>query len=428
MTPRLARRDLMKATGALAGVAVLGGSTLQSASAQTTLRMAWWGSEERHQRTIEAFAVFSEKFPELTVSPEIQSFDAHFEKLAVQTAGGNAPDVFQMSGQFINEYAARGALLDLNQFIPDTIATGDWDTSTLEHGLINGEMAGLPIGLDAYTICYDITALSEFGLEMPGPEMTWEEFALFAAEISTAGGDGYYGVTDSGARYEALETFVRQRGKTLFTADGTGFGFEPADLTEWWTYWDNLRNEGVATTAEIQAAAQSEELGPLIQGTAAMYFTTSGQFVNLQALTEQELGLHTMPRGTSDDPGSFIRPGLFISASVSTEYPQESAQLINFLLNDPDAAAVLLTARGVPPAPAIRELLQAQVTPEEQKTFAFIDQVTTASVQTNILTPPGGTQAMDVLGRIYESIAFGQTSIDEGVSQFFEEGPSVLGV
>ena len=69
--------------------------------------MAWWGSEERHQRTIEALDLFAEVNPNVAeVTPEIGTFDSHFDKLAVQTAGGNAPDVFQMSGQYINEYAA----------------------------------------------------------------------------------------------------------------------------------------------------------------------------------------------------------------------------------------------------------------------------------------------------------------------------------
>jgi multiple sugar transport system substrate-binding protein len=428
MTPRLARRDLLKMTAAMAGASALGGLGLNEASAATTLRMAWWGSEERHQRTIEAFELFSEKYPDITVSPEIQSFDAHFDKLAVQTAGGNAPDVFQMSGQYINEYAARGALLDLTPFIPDPIDISTWDPKTTADGLINDQMVGLTIGIDAYTICYDVTALSELGLDVPGPEVTWEEFALFAGEVSAASGDGYYAVADAGGRYEPLETFVRQRGKTLFSADGTAMGFEPDDLSEWWEYWNTLRNDGVATTAEIQSAAQSEELGALIQGTAAMYFTTSGQFVNLQGLTEHELGLLTLPRGAEPDPGSFLRPALFISASVSTEHPQESAQLIEFLLNDPDAANILMTARGVPPAPAIREQIRELVSPEEQKAFGFIDQVTTASVQANILTPPGGREVMDELGRIYESIAFGQSSIEDGVADFFENGPALLGV
>jgi multiple sugar transport system substrate-binding protein len=427
MSYHVRRRDLLRASGVLAGAAAFGGLRVSRARAATELRMAWWGSDQRHQRTIQALELFSQQNPDITVSSEVGTFDSHFDKLAVQTAGGNAPDVFQMSGQLINEYAARGALLDLNQFIPSGIDTSTWDTSVTSHGLINGAMAGLPIGLDAYTICYDTTTLAEHNLEMPGADVTWEDFASFATQVAQTVGDGYFGVADAGGRYEPLETFVRQRGKTLFSADGTGIGFERQDLVEYWTYWNDLRESGAATSAEVQAAATTEELGPLVQGTAAMYFTTSSQFVNLQGLTEKELGLHTLPVGPAGETGSFIRPGLFISAYAETEHPQESALLINFLLNNPDAAAILLTARGVPPAPAIREQIQSLVTPEEQKTFGFIDQITTASTQSNILTPAGGLEVTDLLARSYQAIAFGQSSIDEAADDFFEQAPSLLG-
>jgi multiple sugar transport system substrate-binding protein len=411
----------------MAGAAAFGALRVERARAATELRMAWWGSDERHQRTLQALELFSQQNPEITVSSEVGTFDSHFDKLAVQTAGGNAPDVFQMSGQLINEYAARGTLLDLNQFIPTGIDTSAWDSSVTSHGLINGSMAGLPIGLDAYTICYDAAKMAEFGLEMPGADVTWEAFAAFATQVAQTVGNGYFGVADAGGRYEPLETLVRQRGKTFFSADGVGLGFEQQDLVDYWTYWNDLRMSGAATSAEVQAAATSEELGALVQGTAAMYFTTSSQFVNLQGLTEQELGLHTLPVGPGGETGSFVRPGLFISAYANTRYPQESALLINFLLNNPESAAILLTARGVPPAPAIREQIQSLVTPEEQKTFGFIDQITTASTQSNILTPAGGLEVTDLLMRSYQAIAFEQTSIDEAADDFFAQAPSLLG-
>ncbi len=430
MALRIARRDLIKASSALAGASALGLSFGRLASAlEVTLRMAWWGSEERHQRTIEALDLFAEVNPNVAeVTPEIGTFDSHFDKLAVQTAGGNAPDVFQMSGQYINEYAARGALLDLNQYIPDIIDVSGWDESVTQHGLINGVMAGLPIGLDAYTVCYDATVIEENGFEVPAVDWSWDDFAEWATNISETMGEGYYGTGDAGGRYEPLETFVRQRGKTLFSEDGAALGFEKQDLIEWFTYWDDLRKAGVAAPAEVEAAAQEQEQSPLVQGIAAVYWTTSSQYVNLQGLTQNDVALHTMPHSEEGESGSFIRPGLFISAYVDTQYAEESAQLIQFLLNDPDAAAILQTARGVPPSPAVRELLIDQVSEAERHSFEYITQVTDISTQKNILTPPGGREVTDLISRTYEAIAFEQTSIEDGVDQIFEEAASLLGV
>jgi len=209
---RLPRRDVLRMGGGLA--AGLGAGRLLGASpvaAQDTpilLRLAWWGSAERHERTYEAMALFEETHPGITVTSEVATFDGHFDKLAVQTASGEAPDVFQMSGQYILDYAGRGALLDLNQFIPDIIDVSAWDEGTKNLGLIDGVMAGLTIGVDSYAIIFDEEVMAEIGIEMP-ETMTWDEFATLANEVSAALGEGKYGTEDAGGGYEAFETFVR---------------------------------------------------------------------------------------------------------------------------------------------------------------------------------------------------------------------------
>ena len=71
-----------------------------------------------------------------------------------------------------------------------------------EYGLINGVMAGLLIGLDAYTVCYDATVIEENGFEVPAVDWSWDDFAEWATNISETMGEGYYGTGDAGGRYE----------------------------------------------------------------------------------------------------------------------------------------------------------------------------------------------------------------------------------
>jgi multiple sugar transport system substrate-binding protein len=428
---RLPRRDILRMGGGLA--AGLGAGQLLGASraaAQDTpilLRLAWWGSAERHERTYEAMALFEETHPGITVTSEVATFDGHFDKLAVQTASGEAPDVFQMSGQFILDYAERGALLDLNQFIPDIIDVSSWDEGTRNLGLIDGVMAGLTIGVDSYAIIFDEEVMAEIGIEMP-ESMNWDEFATLANEVSAALGEGKYGTEDAGGGYEAFETFVRQRGKRLFSEDGTALGFDRDDVIDWFTYWEALRQSGGATPADITAANLTPETTPLVAGQSPMEWTTASQFVNFQGLQPHELGLRMYPAGPEgSEPGQFIRPALFISASTDTEYPTESADLINFMLNDLDAAAILRTARGIPASPPVREFLLADVSEGERKTFEFIDLVADTATQSNVLTPPGGRAVTDLMTQANLAVAFGQLSIEEAVDQFMAEAPAELG-
>jgi multiple sugar transport system substrate-binding protein len=429
MIQRMHRRSLLQ----LAGVAAvgLGGLPLSPVGAQDQpifLRLAWWGSAERHERTYEALALFEELNPNIKVTSEVATFDGHFDKLAVQIAGGEAPDVFQMSGQYILDYAGRGALLDLAPFVPDVIDLSDWDAGTRDLGLIDGKMAGIVIGIDTYAIIFDEEVFAEAGIEMPD-SLTWDEFATLANDLAAALGDGRWGAEDAGGSYEALEAFVRQRGKRLFSEDGLSLGFEQQDLIDWFTFWDDLRKSGAVPPADVTSATQTlPENSPLVMGQAPIEFTTASQFVNFQGLQPHTLGMRMYPNGPEgSEPAQFIRPALYISAAAATEHPQESAELINFLLNDLDAAAILRTARGIPASPKVRELLLVDVDDTERKSFELIDQVTATATQTNVLTPPGGRAATDVITDANLSIGFGQETIEAAVERVFVEATAELG-
>src|SRR5690625_1309081 len=68
---------------------------------QIELRMAWWGSQTRHDYTLEAIEIYEEKNPQITIDPEFSGWDGYWEMLATQAAGGDLPDIIQMDMQYI---------------------------------------------------------------------------------------------------------------------------------------------------------------------------------------------------------------------------------------------------------------------------------------------------------------------------------------
>ena len=63
---------------------------------QAALRVAWWGSQERHNMTIEALDAYTAEAG-TEFSYEYTSWTSYFENLATQAVGSNRPDVIQMS-------------------------------------------------------------------------------------------------------------------------------------------------------------------------------------------------------------------------------------------------------------------------------------------------------------------------------------------
>jgi multiple sugar transport system substrate-binding protein len=117
----LTRRDFLRVGGsALASAYVLGISGCggsQSQGGQVTLRYAnWVASEEATRETItKAIEAFEKQNPNVKVESVAIPFDQMRQQLVTMAAGGNPPDVMQLSGPWSQELGAQGALVDLSE-------------------------------------------------------------------------------------------------------------------------------------------------------------------------------------------------------------------------------------------------------------------------------------------------------------------------
>ena len=59
----------------------------QSGGAPVELRVAWWGSQDRHNRTIKAIELFQKKYPNIKVTYEFAGWGDYWTKMTTQAAG-----------------------------------------------------------------------------------------------------------------------------------------------------------------------------------------------------------------------------------------------------------------------------------------------------------------------------------------------------
>ncbi len=69
-------------------------------------------AQQEHPGEIDAYMKAN---PDVKISGQPGEFNSYWDKLATQTAGGQAPDIIQMDMNYISEYGTRGALLDLGK-------------------------------------------------------------------------------------------------------------------------------------------------------------------------------------------------------------------------------------------------------------------------------------------------------------------------
>jgi multiple sugar transport system substrate-binding protein len=397
------------------------GSGSGNSGGNVTITFAWWGSDSRATITRKAVDLFEQRNPGVKVQTTFSAYAAYWEKLATQTAGGNAPDVITMDTRYLSEYGSRRVLLDLNEGAGKQVSLNDISPELAKTGMLGDKRYAVPWAQNASSLVYDTKAYDGVDLSK---SMTWEQFRTAAEKISSAGGKR--GVTDFGMLDSALEIWLRQHGKQFYTPDGH-LGFTDADLKAFWQLANGFRTSKAATTAEVTASYNTApEQSPLGKKLTAAEFAYDSVYPSFQKANGGTMGVAPYP---SDDPsttGQYRRPTMFLSVSAKSKAQDTAAKLVDFLVNDPDAGRLLGADRGLPPNLKVRQQLAAAATGTDKVVFDY-EATIDAKLGAAPPVPPKGAGAIQkLLQRTYEEVAFERLSVDDAVARFMSEAQKEL--
>src|SRR4029453_9603340 len=222
----------------------------------TNLALAWWGNPTRNKNTDAMIAEYTKANPDVKISGQPGDFSSYWDKLATQTAGGQAPDIIQMDMNYISEYGTRGALLDLSK-----VDTSKFVEGTVDSGKINDKLVGVNAGINTAVILADPKVFEKAKMDLPDDKTwTWDQMIEVGAEVASKAGVPF-GVAQLINSDTLFGTFVRQNGKELFKPDGLGFDLAEAQA------WYDLLFTGVKAKAFGTPEQMTEELAkPLDQG------------------------------------------------------------------------------------------------------------------------------------------------------------------
>ena len=182
------------------------------------------GPRQAHQRR--ASTLYT-KTTGVSVAPETYAWNDYWQKLATQAAGKNLPDLIQMDYRYIFEYARRGQLAALDDFMSARqLKLDDFDPNQLDSGKVDGKLYGVSMGANSMTHVYNEAELDKPGVTLPDTT-TWtnDDFVAIGKEVKGKLPDGMFFTPNMGYVEPRLETWMRQRGKALYTEDGQ-LGYE----------------------------------------------------------------------------------------------------------------------------------------------------------------------------------------------------------
>ncbi|WP_405523220.1 ABC transporter substrate-binding protein [Streptomyces canus] len=400
-----------------------GGSGESVGGGKVVLRYTWWGNPDRAERTEQAVALFEKQHPNISVQTSFSGYDAYKQKLAVQATGGDAPDVMQLDYRQIDQYASGGVLLDLAKQ-KAVLRTSEIDSGLLATGRVDGTQYAIPQGRGTETVVYDVKTWKASGVPLPKQGWTWDDWAdaMRALKKKT----GQPGATDPGQNEDAFEVWLRGQGKALYTKSGR-LGFTADDLTKWWTFTDQLRREESVSPAEQTTQLDgSVENTPLGRGKATADNNWDAPSSGYLAIIPTGIALAPMPSGSDGTPGQYFKPSMFLGVSANTGHAKEAAQLVDFLLNDQDAAKILGATRGIP----VNETIRKETAPllkDFDKTVADYQASLEGKLKDPPQAPPSGDNALQTtFQRDYDQVSYERMTPREAAENYVTEAKAEL--
>jgi raffinose/stachyose/melibiose transport system substrate-binding protein len=372
MTRRL--RTLLSGIGAgtlvvaLAACAPGTGGTAPSASAGDIstdisgvedLTLTVWDQETRggqNEQMEQLNAAFEEKYPNITIERNSQSFDDLATTLRLALTDNEAPDVVQANNgrNSMGAFVEAGQLRPLDDYAAEYGWTDRYSENVLQYSTYGeegtvfgeGELYGLPQVGEVVGVFYSKPKLQELGLEVP------ETWADFEAAVEAASADGPALQLGNIEQWPAGHVFGPIQGQFVDPADVTALGLGNAGAS--WTTPEN-----VDAAAELQDWVEAGYFNEGVNGTdydAAWQAFSSGDgtflmggswlAADLEDAMGDDVGFFAPTRddGTIATTGGTGLPFTITSAAENTDV---AAAYIDFITSD-EAMDVLAETGNLP--------------------------------------------------------------------------------
>jgi multiple sugar transport system substrate-binding protein len=420
------------------------GSRAKLTSENITLNIAWWGSQNRDDRTNAVIGMFHTLHPNISfIAKSYRNTQGtgnpvtdYWPAMNKNAADGTLPDIMQHDYAYIEEWSTppRSLLLPLD----DLVTHGDLDLSDVPPGLVDGgrvagKLMGVSLGLNTQTVVIDLDVFAAAGIPIPSDSWTWQDFKQIAMKIREklgkwGAGSSFHGYTPG------WKAVTLSMGQWVFSADGKALGY--TDDRPWTHHWQILRSlveADAEPTLDQEPKGSNVEALLMVGGKTAMEHLHSNQLVAMWTAAEKggvtrNLKLLPLPRIQGGISPVYMKPSQYFSITRNSAHPVEAAAFIDFFTNSIDANLILGGERGVPVATKVLAALKPQLTRQAAESFNLIERATSYATTLPPNDPPAWTTILTTIftPKVELPIMAGQITPKAGVELFRSEASAVL--
>ena len=326
-------------------------AVLTSNFEQVDISLSWWGNDVRNEYTLAAVKEFEKLHPEINVQCHYSDWSGYQKRSDVQMASATESDVMQINYAWIQKYSPNGdAYYDINA-LSDYIDLSNFSQEELDYGMQNGRLNAIPIALNTQTVYINKTIYDSYGLDIPE---TWDD--LFAAAEAMNGEVYPMAMVAKSLWFYSIAYAEQMTGKQFMHLDGS-IGFDEEDLKVMIDFYCRLVTEKVVPQPEYYDSLKvaTGEYGGILA-----WISDATSHCGKAIDNGYEI---VVANYTADDPahsgdGWYAKPATMYAISKDTEHPEESAMLLDFLLNSEEMAVRQGVEKGVPVSAAARACLE----------------------------------------------------------------------
>jgi oligogalacturonide transport system substrate-binding protein len=391
-----------------------------------TLRFSWWGSDARHKATLAAIEAYTKLNPNVKIEGEYQGYDGYQQKIMTQIAGGSAPDIMQLDYPWLPALSAQGDIfVDLGK--ESTIDLTQFPKKILdEYDSVNGKLVSLPMGTNGFGTMINKAFFDKYGLSTD-TVWTWDKLIEAGQKINQSNKGAHIfalepGTTTGGLGEFILSEYLYSKNGTYWVSDKPAVTASKEDIAEALTTMKKLFESGAAQPLGDAALFNSKmEQNPkwvnAEMGMTMDWSSTVGKYK--VAAGEGKFAVGT-PIFVKDGKAKSVKtkPSMILSVNKKSTNTAEAVKFSNWLLNDKEAALILLDTRSVPTSEIAKKTLV-----DAKKIDADVAKMVDNAVKSPSAPPPivqNNPEVADIIRDVCEKVVYGSLTPEKAAEQLIQ--------
>lgn len=324
--------------------------TTEGSKDQVTIKLSWWGGDERHTATIDAVNKFMELNPDIKVEMDYGAWTGWEDKMSTAFYSKTAADVNQINWNWITSFSSDGsAFLDLNE-VKDTLDLSKFSQAALDQCVLADSLQAVPVSMTGRIFYFNKTTFDKAGVPVP---TTLEELKAAGQTFKDTLGEDYYPLALGEYDRMILMVYYLESVYGKNWVENGALNYTNEEIQTGIDFIQSLEDAHVTPSIQtiLGDGAESLDKNPKwMEGVYAGIFEWDSSATKFRdALNEgQEFIVGDYLKDMGEYQGGFSKVSLAFAISKETKYPEQCARLINFLLNEDEGVAIMESQRGIP--------------------------------------------------------------------------------